>query len=248
MRNGQFVLKNFSGEDNVNARWAGGALEFDSPRWRTMGVLVVDSVMLTGNKLRLQCTRHVATRDKSGKIVLYVQPSAVEIEVDLGDADPTTALSQLKDALFYPSIEDALASIPKALGDTVPARIDESMTEAAHRFDSTHSQCDCADTGKEGCDGNHWSTQGMTAPRYLRGRDPEFSDQARKAAFTGSVGVRLTVDNDGHPTDVWVARPLGMGLDEAAAKSVLTYTFQPALCHKTPVSVYLDVDVNFKTH
>jgi TonB family protein len=122
------------------------------------------------------------------------------------------------------------------------------MTEAAHRFDSTHSQCDCADTGKEGCDGNHWSTQGMTAPRYLRGRDPEFSDQARKAAFTGFVGVRLTVDNDGHPTDVWVARPLGMGLDEAAAKSVLTYTFQPALCHKTPVSVYLNVDVNFKAH
>ena len=42
--NSQLVLRNFSGEDQVRASWTGTSFQLDPPRWRTMGVLVVDSV------------------------------------------------------------------------------------------------------------------------------------------------------------------------------------------------------------
>jgi len=48
MAKGQFVLRNFSGEDKVHAAWIGTMLQMDEPRWRTLGVLVVDSVELSG--------------------------------------------------------------------------------------------------------------------------------------------------------------------------------------------------------
>lgn len=60
------------------------------------------------------------------------------------------------------------------------------------------------------------------------------------------VEIYLKVDEAGRPQDLWVAKPSGMGFDEAAAKSVLTYELRPAMCHDKPVTVYLNVDVQFR--
>jgi TonB family protein len=244
----QLVLRNFSGEDKVHASWTGTTLGLDPPRWRTMGILVVDSVKLKGHTLVMRCVRHIAVRDKSDKVVLYYQLSEIEIEVDLGGADPAAALPQLKEALFYPSIDDALAAIPKGLQDAIPARIDKSFAESSKSNKTQGPPCDCADKDQAECTIEHLPTAGVVPPKYLRGQDPEFSEQARSAKLNGSVDVRLRVDKNGQPTEVWVTRPLGLGLDEAAAKSVLTYKFRPAMCHDTPVSVYLGVEVKFEIH
>jgi TonB family protein len=66
--------------------------------------------------------------------------------------------------------------------------------------------------------------------------------------LNGYVAVRFTVDKEGRPTNVWVARPLGLGLDEKAASSILTYVFTPAMCHNMPVSVSLVSEVKFEIY
>ena len=76
--------------------------------------------------------------------------------------------------------------------------------------------------------------------------DPEFSEEARKAKFSGNVQVYLWVDEQGNPSHVKVIRPIGMGLDEKAVEAVRQYKFKPAMQNGKPVKVDLYIDVNFQ--
>lgn len=87
---------------------------------------------------------------------------------------------------------------------------------------------------------------GVSAPRLVYQPDPEFSEEARKAKFQGSVLVNLIVDATGRPVRVRVLRPVGMGLDEKAMEAVRLYKFIPAKKGDQPVAVELNVEVNFQ--
>jgi protein TonB len=87
---------------------------------------------------------------------------------------------------------------------------------------------------------------GVRPPALLTSVDPEFSEEARKAKFSGNVLVDLIVDEQGNPTHVRVARGVGMGLDEKAVEAVRQYKFKPATKDGKPVKVELTVDVNFQ--
>jgi len=87
---------------------------------------------------------------------------------------------------------------------------------------------------------------GVQAPTVLMQSDAEFSEEARKAKFSGSVEVYLWVEADGTPSHVRVARGVGMGLDEKAVEAVRKYKFRPAMKDGKPVAVDLYIDVNFQ--
>jgi protein TonB len=83
-------------------------------------------------------------------------------------------------------------------------------------------------------------------PSVLFSVEPEFSEEARKAKFSGNVQVYLWVDEHGNPSHVRIARGVGMGLDEKAVEAVRQYKFKPAMQNGKPVKVDLYVDVNFQ--
>jgi len=83
-------------------------------------------------------------------------------------------------------------------------------------------------------------------PKVLSSVDPEFSEEARKAKFSGNVEVYLIVDANGNPSHVRVVRGVGMGLDEKAVDAVRQYKFKPAMQNGKPVAVDLYIDVNFQ--
>jgi protein TonB len=83
-------------------------------------------------------------------------------------------------------------------------------------------------------------------PAVLYSVEPEFSEEARKAKFSGNVQVYLWVDEHGNPSHVRIARGVGMGLDEKAIEAVRQYKFKPATQNGKPVKVDLYVDVNFQ--
>jgi TonB family protein len=87
---------------------------------------------------------------------------------------------------------------------------------------------------------------GVTQPRLLSKVDPQFSEQARAAKFSGVVLINLIVDINGLPQNVHVLRGVGMGLDESAVAAVKQYTFLPAMENGKPVPVGLNVEVNFQ--
>lgn len=87
---------------------------------------------------------------------------------------------------------------------------------------------------------------GISAPVPIYDPEPEFSDEARRAKYQGVVLVGLIVDAQGNPQNVKIVRALGMGLDEKALEAVRTYKFKPSLKDgKTPVPVYVTIEVNF---
>lgn len=57
----------------------------------------------------------------------------------------------------------------------------------------------------------------------------QFSDEAVKAKFQGTVLLSLVVTADGRATDVRVVRGLGMGLDEKAQDAVRKWRFRPSV-------------------
>jgi len=87
---------------------------------------------------------------------------------------------------------------------------------------------------------------GVSQPEVIFQVEPEFSEEARKAKFMGSVLVNLIVDTRGLPENVHVSRGVGMGLDEKAVEAVKQYRFKPAMENGKPVPVELNVEVNFQ--
>jgi TonB family protein len=89
---------------------------------------------------------------------------------------------------------------------------------------------------------------GVSAPRALNTPDPDYSEEARKAKYQGTVVLWLVVDQSGRPRDVKVARSLGMGLDQKAIEAVRRWTFEPAMKDGKPVAVQINVEVNFRLY
>lgn len=86
---------------------------------------------------------------------------------------------------------------------------------------------------------------GVSAPRPTYDPDPEYSEEARKAKYQGTVVLWVVVGADGRVHEARVQRSLGMGLDEKAIECVRTWKFEPARKDGRPVPVQVSVEVNF---
>jgi protein TonB len=89
---------------------------------------------------------------------------------------------------------------------------------------------------------------GVSAPRILYAPDPDYSEEARKAKYQGTVVLWVVVGPDGRPRDIRVQRSLGLGLDEKAMEAVKSWKFEPARKDGQPVAVQINVEVNFRLY
>ncbi len=89
---------------------------------------------------------------------------------------------------------------------------------------------------------------GVTAPQVLHSVEPEFTDEARRANYQGTVSIELIVDAQGYPQDLRITRHLGMGLDQKALEAVRQYKFKPAMYQGHAVAVQMVIDVDFRLH
>lgn len=89
---------------------------------------------------------------------------------------------------------------------------------------------------------------GVSPPRTLYSPDPEYSEEARRSKFQGTVVLWMIVGPDGRPRDLRVLRSVGMGLDEKAIEAVRTWRFDPARKNGQPVAVQINVEVSFRLY
>jgi TonB family protein len=87
---------------------------------------------------------------------------------------------------------------------------------------------------------------GVSAPTVLFKVDPEYSEEARKAKYSGTVLISLIVDTSGKAQNVKVVRSLGLGLDEKAMEAVYKWKFKPGMKGGQPVAVQATIEVNFR--
>ncbi|HSU88289.1 MAG TPA: energy transducer TonB, partial [Terriglobia bacterium] len=86
---------------------------------------------------------------------------------------------------------------------------------------------------------------GVTAPVLVTEILPEYSEEARKARFQGTVVLNTIVHEDGSVQVIKVLRGIGFGLDQNAIAAVLQWRFKPARRNGKPVASYLNVEVSF---
>ncbi|HEY1272986.1 MAG TPA: energy transducer TonB [Terriglobales bacterium] len=89
---------------------------------------------------------------------------------------------------------------------------------------------------------------GVSAPRAVYSPDPEYSEEARKAKYQGTVVLWMVVGPDGRAREIRVQRSVGMGLDEKAIEAVKTWKFEPARKDGQPVAVQINVEVSFRLY
>jgi protein TonB len=87
---------------------------------------------------------------------------------------------------------------------------------------------------------------GVSPPSILYKVEPEYSEEARKAKFQGTVLLFVVVDEKGMPRDIKILRPLGLGLDQKAVEAVEKWKFSPGKKDGKPVAVQAQIEVNFR--
>ncbi len=87
---------------------------------------------------------------------------------------------------------------------------------------------------------------GVTSPVLTFKVEPEYSEEARKAKYMGTVLLYVEVNERGLPQNPRVLRAVGMGLDEKAIEAVMKWKFQPGRKDGKPVTVAAQVEVNFR--
>jgi len=87
---------------------------------------------------------------------------------------------------------------------------------------------------------------GVTAPTLLSKVEPEYSEEARKAKYQGTVTLYIQVDPTGKAINMRVLHSLGLGLDEKAMEAVKKWRFKPGTKDGKPVTVEAQIEVNFR--
>jgi periplasmic protein TonB len=87
---------------------------------------------------------------------------------------------------------------------------------------------------------------GVSQPAVIFKVDPEYSEEARKAKYSGTVMLSVIVDAEGRARDIHVAKSLGMGLDEKAIEAVEKWKFKPGMKGGQAVNVRATIEVNFR--
>lgn len=82
-------------------------------------------------------------------------------------------------------------------------------------------------------------------PVLLHKEEPEYSEDARRARFQGTVILMIDVELDGHPANIRVVQGIGLGLDERAVDAVSHWRFSPAVAGDRPVVAPALVEVGF---
>lgn len=89
---------------------------------------------------------------------------------------------------------------------------------------------------------------GVTAPTAVYAPAPDFSEEARKAHYEGTVVLSIVVGPDGRAHNVRVQRSLGLGLDEKAIEAIARWKFEPGRKNGIAVAVLANIEVNFRLY
>ncbi len=89
---------------------------------------------------------------------------------------------------------------------------------------------------------------GVTAPRLIYDRNPEYPRTGRNGKKGGIVVLGLVVGSDGLPRDFEVVHSLSPGFDKEAINAVKKWRFAPATKDGKPVAAKISVQVSFRLY
>ena len=91
-------------------------------------------------------------------------------------------------------------------------------------------------------------SEGISAPKPLETPDPEYSEEARDERIMGTLCFSLIVREDGSPSDIYIQRGIGYGLDEKAIETLKQWRFTPGVKDGKAVPVQIPVSMTFRLY
>jgi protein TonB len=90
---------------------------------------------------------------------------------------------------------------------------------------------------------------GVTRPQCIQCPQPHYTNQARKANFSGVVLLDVTVTTDGKIINPVVLKGPGLGLNEKALAQVQKWKLRPALNREgNPVNCRVQIEITFQRY
>jgi TonB family protein len=84
--------------------------------------------------------------------------------------------------------------------------------------------------------------------RVLAKPEPQYTEEARRHAVTGSVVLRVVFSRGGEVTNIRAVQALPFGLTERAIAAARLIRFRPATRDGRPVNVYMQLEYNFNLY
>lgn len=261
------LLRGFYSNDHLSYDASGLASNGPtSGDWTADGFVVVDDIHVLGQRLSLHATRMFAVSiDREFQLRPSIQeapgkeigkPARVEIEADLGADRPTQEQAAIAMSKIFLTSEDHLPDlVPDYWKPCVPIGLTGKDTNC--NFSRKISKVPGVSASEGSSVSGTVSTDhasgrgvfrvggGVSAPKPLVHKDPEFSEPARRVKFHGTETLGLIVNEQGIPENVHILSPLGCGLDAKAVQAVQRWTFKPAEKDGHPVPVLIMVEVDF---
>lgn len=211
-----------------------GDQEFDSAgkplkeppanKWRVYGPLLINGIKVDATRLRLEGVRVSSPSSlKPAKEMLLQSGKTIKIDIHLDH--PLGSADEAQDILgrvFFLELKKAEFPLPEY-------RRPDEITSGDQNIQKVDQKR-------------------VFAPKPIYVPDPDFSEQARKAKYGGTVVLAVVVDSQGRVSRVKLLRPLGMGLDEKAMEKIATWRFDPAMRNGQPVAVEVNVEVSFNLY
>lgn len=227
--------------------WRGDKLHFDSaghlkgdskPESFTLSGFDFVRAFVDGNKLVLQGRR---------------------MGVEFRDGEAVRVPLEAKDIKHHKDVPVHIEIARSANGDYGPALdaiFADGLTELAPSLQSFWKYCatngfsnDCKAADLPGYTKPGKKPDGLVSPpKLVHRKDPEYSAAARRLRYEGDGIYRLYVEPDGTVSNVFVVRPIGLGLDEESIAAVKQYSFAPATKNGEPVSCFIKVQVSYRIY
>jgi len=86
---------------------------------------------------------------------------------------------------------------------------------------------------------------GMNLPIVQLASDPRFEWAQRRTKLDGKLVLSFDISEDGQTKSLLIVSPMGMGVDDEAARTVSSWRFKPARCSDRPCAVHARVAFDF---
>jgi TonB family protein len=208
----------------------------------------VKTVKLKSDRLEIEGQRMVLefdSKDNMKRVPLKASNYSGGIKLNIMGG-PGTDFGQALDAIFAPDLASMTPTLPlywqtyaKQHFLTETSNPPEVITPTKSATSPVRTE-DSANVKAMHIGGS------VKPPKVLKSEEPMYTYVARAMTFSGNVQLYLWVDENGLPSHIHIAKPVGLGLDEAAIAAVQRYKFSPAMQNGKPVKVDLYIDVNFQ--
>jgi TonB family protein len=199
----------------------GKPLEQPAPgRWNVFGGIYVQKISLLPEKLELEGPWVGFGADKEpGKPTVIPLGKQIMIEIQLDSpAKSADDIRTLLDRVFFEDDKGHQHTQPEFRRDDFVA-----TSEPIYKF-------------------------GYAAPVPTYTPEADFSEEARRHKFQGTVVLQIVIDKAGTVSRLTILRALGEDLDLHAVEKVKTWRFHPASRNGQPVAVAMNIEVSFNLY